>query len=116
MSGPEDDLFVDNPAFAAAAEEIGRHRAAIYERISTYMDENDIPDGAMADLLIDMAVRLRMVAYGFEVEKPSASGLKLDLDRFAREFTELVRDVKKDAAELVENIKALYAQSEDSPE
>ena len=44
-----------------------------------------------------------------DVEKPSGSGLKLDLDRFRREVDDALRHAKKGADEFIENIKPVLA-------
>jgi hypothetical protein len=50
------------------------------------------------------------------VAKPSVGGLKLDLDRFGRAADDLIRDMKKDANEFIEDAKALLAAEDSQPD
>lgn len=108
----------DNPdeetdeAYDAAFE---AHRTALYDMLMTYADEHDLSDGFLSLLASDIGLSLRMVAYASETEKPSVGGLRLDLDRFARELGESVRDAKKYAAEFIAEAKAAR-ESEDAEE
>jgi hypothetical protein len=103
-----DDLF-DNDEEQDAENEFGRHGQAIHELVQDYFDEHDISDSAGALLLLSGAISLRMIGYATEVEKPSAGGLKLDLDRFGREMDEAVRQAKRGAEEFIEASKAELA-------
>ncbi|WP_428030453.1 hypothetical protein [Ancylobacter sp.] len=91
-----------------------QHRAALYDMLMEYADENELSDSFMAVLASDIGLSLRMVAYAAETEKPSVGGLRLDLDRYARELGDSVRDAKKYAAEFIAEAKA--AQEEDEAE
>ncbi|QPF82601.1 hypothetical protein IC762_22980 [Bradyrhizobium genosp. L] len=53
-----------------------------------------------------------MMAYATSVAKPSAGGLKLDLDRFRHEAEDLVRLMKKDADRFIAQAKEAIAASE----
>jgi hypothetical protein len=83
-----------------------QHRAALYDMLMEYADEHDLSDSFMAVLASDIGLSLRMVAYASETEKPSVGGLRLDLDRYARELGDSVRDAKKYAAEFIAEAKA----------
>lgn len=83
-----------------------QHRAALYDMLMEYADEHDLSDSFMAVLASDIGLSLRMVAYASETEKPSVGGLRLDLDRYARELSDSVRDAKKYAAEFIAEAKA----------
>lgn len=89
------------------------HRGDIYELLVAYADEHDLSDSFLAHLVSDVGLSLRMVAYAAETEKPSAGGLKLDLDRFAKELGESVRDAKKDAAEFIAEAKLAREEQTD---
>jgi hypothetical protein len=93
-------------------EEMERHGCALDELVADYMDEHDISTGAASFLLLALAVKMRMTAYGLETEQPSVSGLKLDLDRFRREIEDLVREAKKGAEEFIQQIKKEIAELE----
>jgi hypothetical protein len=103
-----DDLF-DNDEEQDAANEFERHGRALHELVQDYLDDHDIPDAAGALLLLGAAITMRMIGYATEVEKPSGSGLKLDLDRFGREMDEAVRQAKRGAEEFIEASKAELA-------
>jgi hypothetical protein len=93
-------------------EEFERHRHAIYDRVSDYMDEVDIDPTYVAHILVDMTIGMRMTGYGLGVESPSAAGLKLDLDRLQKEVSESVRNAKKGAEEYIAQVKEAIAQAE----
>jgi hypothetical protein len=111
-----DDVLGDDPELGTVREEFERHRKALYERISQYMEEEEISEGYATQLLLDATISMRMAAYGLEVESPSVAGLKLDLDRLRREVDDLVRDAKKSAEEYIRNIKELRQTLEEEEE
>jgi hypothetical protein len=111
-----DDMFGDDPAIDEFAADFERHRAAIYERISDYMEEADINEAYVAQLLIDMMIGMRMTAYGLGVENPSVAGLKLDLDRLRNEVGEFLREAKKGAEEYIHRVKDARAEAEEEDE
>lgn len=98
--GPEDET---DEEYDAAYE---AHRTALYDMLIGYADKEELSDGFMAQLLSDLGLSLRMVAYASETEKPSIGGLRLDLDRYTRELGESVREAKKHAAEFIADAKA----------
>src|SRR6266849_7934655 len=86
-----------------ADDEYDRMRDMLDAHISEFAEEHDLPVGALSPLLLDLAVLTRMADYAMSVEKPSGSGLKLDLDRMHREVDHFVRDCKRHADEFVAN-------------
>src|SRR3974377_2025358 len=109
MNSQNDDFFEDTEA---AIDELDRHGMAIPQLIQDYMDEHDLSDELMSVMLLDIAVRMHMVGYALETEQPSASGLKLDLDRFRGEMDGLIRDAKKNADQFRAEAKTLRAAAE----
>ncbi|TCK28609.1 hypothetical protein EV667_2618 [Ancylobacter aquaticus] len=113
------DSITDNPedeadeGYDAAFDQ---HRAALYDMLMEYADDHDLSDGFMAVLASDIGLSLRMVAYAAETEKPSVGGLRVDLDRYARELGDSVRDAKKYAAEFIAEAKAAQEGDEDEDE
>jgi hypothetical protein len=107
-----DDLFGGDPAIEEFAEELERHRDAIFERIYDYMEEMDIGESYVAQLLIDAMIRMRITAYGLGVESPSVAGLKLDLDRLRNEVNEFLREAKKGAEEYIGHVKEARAEAD----
>jgi hypothetical protein len=97
----------------AAGDELDRHGMALHQLIQDYMDEHDLSDALTSLMLLNMSVRMRMVGYALGTEKPSASGLKLDLDRFRREIDDCVRAAKKDAESFIAEAKEALAAAED---
>ena len=95
-----------------AMDELNRHGVALHQLVQDYMDEHDLSDEITSLILLNMSVRMRMVGYALETEKPSASGLKLDLDRFQRETDSCVRAAKKDADRFIADAKAARAKAE----
>jgi hypothetical protein len=104
------DLFDDDPEADKFAEAYERHRDDIHELIMDYMEEEDLDAPYLAQLLIDLMIRMRMSAYGFGVESPSVGGLKLDLDRLQAELGEFLREAKKGAALFIEGVKLARAE------
>jgi hypothetical protein len=103
--GEGDDLFGNGEEHDADESEFERHSRAVHELVQDYLDEHDISDSAGSVLLFNAALTLRMIGYATEVEKPSAGGLKLDLDRFGRDMDNAVRSAKKGADEFIERSK-----------
>ena len=110
MSSRDDDF--DEAEGDAVIDEFERHSIAVFEFIQDYIDEHDLLDEMMSVILLGISLRLRMVGYALETEKPSASGLKLDLDRFRREVDESVRAAKKDAEHFIAEVKTARAEAE----
>jgi len=110
MSSNDDDF--DNAQSNAAMDELSRHTSAIHQLVQDYIDEHDLLEEMMSVVLLNLSVRLRMIGYALETEKPSASGLKLDLDRFQREIDGCVRAAKKDADRFIADAKAARAKAE----
>jgi hypothetical protein len=103
-----------------AMDELYRHGVALHQLVQEYMDEHDLSDEMTSLILLNMSVRMRMVGYALGTEKPSASGLKLDLDRFRRDIDDCVRDAKKNAdqfiAEAKEALAAVENEADDEPD
>ena len=97
---------------AAAAEEMERHGLELHQLVQDYLDEHDLSDQVGAIILLGICIRMHMVGYALGTERPSASGLKMDLDRFGHEIEDCLRTAKKGAAEFIEQAKALKAEAE----
>jgi hypothetical protein len=110
MSSRDDDL--DSAESDAAMDEINRHGVALHQLIRHYTDEHDLLEEVVSVILLDLSVRMRMVGYALETEKPSASGLKLDLDRFRGEVDSCIRAAKKDADRFIAEAKRARAAAE----
>ncbi len=110
MPGSDDDLFGDHHPEESEMEALQQFREALFGRISEAIDEHGIPEELAALLLVEIAVTLRSTAYALGAEKPSSSGLKLDLDRFGREIDDIVRAMKKSADEFVTRAKEARAE------
>lgn len=95
----------EDEEFEAFAEEYEEHRSALFEIVSDYADEQELDDGLLVALLLDLAVTARMITYADTVEKPSAAGLRLELDRFLKDAGEHVREVKKGADEFIADLR-----------
>jgi hypothetical protein len=103
-----DDIGAEDEEFAAL-------QRALFVRLESFMDEQDIGDLYLADLLVDAAVHLRMSAYAAETEKPSVAGLKLDLDRLRGDVEQAIRFAKKDAEAFIAEVKEARAEEEREP-
>ncbi len=112
----ESDLSGEDPKLEKFADDFERHRQAIYERISTFMDEEDLDEGYTALVLLDAVLRMRMTAYGLSVEKPSVAGLKMDLDRLRQEVDHYVREAKKGAEDFIAQVKKIRDEMAEEPD
>jgi hypothetical protein len=112
MNSQNEDLDED----AEAVDELDQHGLALHELIQDYLDEHDLPDRMGSLILLSIGIRMRMIGYAMETEKPSASGLKLDLDRFKREIEECIRTAKKGAEEFIEEAMVLRSEMESEAE
>jgi hypothetical protein len=117
MSSHNDDFDQETEA---DVDELSQHGMALHQLVQDYTDEHDLSDEATSLMLLEISVRMHMVGYALETEKPSASGLKLHLDRFRREMDNLIRDAKKNADQFIAQAKTLRAvaenESEDEPD
>jgi hypothetical protein len=101
---PDDnDLFDEDGQ--QALDEFDRLTDLLSKHVVEFADEEDIPDEMLAPLLLRIAVTSRMVGYVASTAKPSAGGLKLDLDRFRRDVDDIVRETKKDAEGFIARAK-----------
>jgi hypothetical protein len=115
----ENDFSGEDAESEEAGDKFDRHREELFERITQFMEDEDINEAAASFLLLDLALTLRMAAYGTGVKNPSAAGLKLDLDRLQREVADFIRLAKKGAEEFIRNTKQMLAtieEEEDAPE
>jgi hypothetical protein len=106
----------EDEGFAGFADEFEQHTKAIYQLVANYMDDLEIPEGLIAEVLLHMAVNMRMVAYAIEAEKPSVAGLKIDLDRLRNEMDQLLRESKKGAEAFIASAKSAIADAEKEAE
>ena len=109
MNSQNEDIGDD----AEAGDELDQHGLALHQIVQDYMDEHDLSDELGALLLLNISVRMRMVGYALETEKPSASGLKMDLDRFNSEIGDCIRAAKKGANEFIEEAMVLREAAEE---
>jgi hypothetical protein len=112
MTDRDNDLFGEDPEYEQMLKELERHENALYQRLSDYMDEEELDPAFVSRLLFELAIRLRTLSYGMDVEKPSATGLKVALDRCRRELDDLFRLHKKNADEYVSGIKEARVAAE----
>src|ERR1700730_3675804 len=103
------ETIEDREAFE---EEMERHSFALDELVADYMDEHDISTGAASFLLLALAGKMRMTAYGLGTEHRPVSGPTRDLDRYRREMEDLVREARKGAEEFIQQIKKEIAELE----
>ncbi len=108
----KDDQFDDDPDLVAVVDEMDRHSHELYNLVTDYMDEHDVSEAMASHLLLGLALNLRMLAYGLETGQPSASGLRLDLDRFRREVEDVIRDTKKGAEAFIDEVRSALADDD----
>ena len=97
-----------DPADEDGESELDQLQAELSDVLYEFADRNELAAADLAYLLLHEAISHRALAYVLETEKPSEGGVKLDLDRFGRDFGEILRETKKEAREmlrtLVENL------------
>jgi hypothetical protein len=109
MSSQDNDFDQETEA---DIDELSRHGMALHQLVQDYTDEHELSDEATSLMLLEISAKMHMVGYALETEKPSASGLKLHLDRFRREMDHLIRDAKKNADQFIAQAKTLRAAAE----
>jgi hypothetical protein len=110
MPDESDDLFGEDGD--EAVEDFNRLTDLLFQRVSEFADEEEVADDLLPLLLLRLSATTRMMAYAMSVAKPSAGGLKLDLDRFRRDADELIREMKKDADGFIARARASMAAHE----
>ncbi len=105
--GRSDDGRSDDPDVQEFMDEVEQHSRAIYEIVSDYMDDLEVPEAIISHVLLNISFNMRMVAYVIDTEKPSAGGLKLDLDRMRNE-------IEQTHARIQEGRRGLHQVGEDS--
>jgi len=110
MPDSDDDVLGENDQNDVG--EFDRLTDLLFEQISDFADDEDVPDALLPMLLLRLSLSTRMMAYATSVAKPSAGGLKLDLDRFRHDAEELIREMKKEAERFIAQAKEAIAMSE----
>ncbi len=106
MAKKQDDLPMDEDD-TQVVEEFERLSGLLFARVNAFAEEENISDEVLPFLLLQLSVTLRMDSYVMMTAKPSASGLKLDLDRFRREADDLIREIKRDAERFVDEARGI---------
>jgi hypothetical protein len=99
MSDEDDDLFGEDTD--QAVEEFDRLTDILYARVTAFAEDEDVADEMLPLLLLRLSLTIRMMNYAESTAKPSAGGLKLDLDRFRRDADDLIREAKKGADQYI---------------
>jgi hypothetical protein len=110
MSDQNDDVFGEDED--EAARDFDRLGDVLYQRIAAFAEEEDVDDEILPALLLRLSLSMRMMTYATSVAKPSAGGLKLELDRFRRDAEEMIREMKKDADRFIAQAKEMIAAAE----
>jgi hypothetical protein len=110
MPDENDDLFGEDSD--EAVEDFNRLTDLLFQRVSEFADDEEVPDDILPLLLLRLSATTRMMAYAMSVAKPSGGGLKLDLDRFRRDADELIREMKKDADGFIARARESIAAAE----
>ena len=110
MSDDQENLFDENGN--NLLDDFDRLTHSLFDRVSEFAEDEDIDDELLALLLFRLSLTTRMMAYAQNAAKPSAGGLKLDLDRFGRDIETQIRESKKDADRFITDVKASIATAE----
>lgn len=109
MSDSE-DLFGNDDAYETLEEEYEQHKSAIFDLVTDYAQEVGIGDEELYLIFADLAITTRLVTYTVSAEKPSAAGARLDLDRAARDYAQMIRDAKKSAGNVVAALRTIMEE------
>jgi hypothetical protein len=110
--GRSDNGRSGDPDVQEFMDEVEQHSKAIYELVSDYMDDLEVPEAIISHVLLTLSFNMRMVAYFIDTERPSAGGLKLDLDRMRNEIEQILRESKKGAEAFIASAKTAIAEAE----
>jgi hypothetical protein len=110
MSDDQENLFDDDGQ--DIRDDFDRLTHELFGRVSEFAEEEDIDDELLSMLLFRLSLTTRMMAYAQNAAKPSAGGLKLDLDRFGRDIETLLRESKKGADRIIAEAKEAIAAAE----
>jgi hypothetical protein len=114
MPDDQDDLFGEDGN--EAVDDFNRLTEILNQRVLEFADEEEIDEEMLWPLLLRLALTTRMVGYMANAAKPSGGGLKLDLDRFARDIEGLIRETKKDADRFVAHARETMAAAAEQDE
>ena len=110
MPDDQENLFDENGN--DLLDDFERLTHLLFECVSEFAEEEEIDDELLSMLLFRLSLTTRMMAYAQNAAKPSAGGLKLDLDRFGRDIETHLRESKKDADRFITEAKASIAAAE----
>jgi hypothetical protein len=110
MPDQDDDVFGEDED--EAVDGFDRLGDILFQRISAFAEEEDVDDEILPLLLLRLALSMHMMTYATSVAKPSAGGLKLELDRFRRDAEEMIREMKKSADGFITHARELIAAAE----
>jgi hypothetical protein len=105
---PDDNELFDEDG-REALDEFDRLTQLLSQHVVKFAEDEDIPDEMLSPLLLRIAMTSRMVGYLASTAKPSAGGLKLDLDRCRRDVEDIIRETKKDAEGFIAHAKVSIA-------
>ena len=91
-------------------EDRERLQQALLEKIDAFMDEEGVEGNEMIELLVEVALRLRMANYGTNVDEPAVASFKFDLEQFRHDIEVLLREAKKGAEGYVEFVRQTRAR------
>jgi hypothetical protein len=106
----DDDPFGEDEN--EAAEDFDRLTDILFQRVAEFAEDEEVADEILSMLLLRLSLTTRMMTYVVSVAKPSGGGLKLDLDRYRRDVEELIREMKKDADQIVAQAKETIEMAE----
>ena len=110
MSDDQENLFDEDGN--DLLDNFDRLTHSLFERVSEFAEDEEIDDELLSMLLFRLSLTTRMMAYAQNAAKPSAGGLKLDLDRFGRDIETHLRESKMDADRFITEAKASIAAAE----
>jgi hypothetical protein len=113
MAGPDQAQLDPGEDGSEGPNEYDQLREQLNQQVSRFAEEHDLSFNDVSLLLIDLGISSRMLEYVFSVEKPSGSGLKLDLDRLRREIEDYLRGCKRNADEFVREMKDIIGSQAD---
>jgi hypothetical protein len=108
-------LFVSEDDGEYATRMNDYHRA-LFDLLSDYAEERELEDREVLMLLVETTLSIATISYATNVKSPTAAGLREDLDRLHKAFGESVRGRKREAGEMVADLRDIVARVVDDAE
>lgn len=104
----------DETEYESWDDEQEAHVEALRDMVLDYLDEHEVDEGTAVFGLVEVALSVAMSGYAMSVDKPSVGGLRMALDRLAKDISDLIREAKKSAEEFLAETKAALENEDEA--